>query len=270
LPLQQLEPVDLALGLSVAPGQGQGSTDRGAILLQTGGERLDGADAASTSLGQPGIEVRQGRNRVFRLPGATAANQGGEPPRQGSDEGSLLVLLDPGVNQRGPGTQEYHAFTMRYGADQRRSSLLMHTERDRRRPARHLAEAQLLPGKTLDSFDLSVAPMVSKAHVLAICAGDSWIDKGANLIPIGGPGGGRTHLASAIGLALVENGWRALFTRTSDLVQRPQVASRELALEAAINRLDRFDLPILDDLACVSKDQAETSVLFELIKERHS
>ena len=84
--------------------------------------------------------------------------------------------------------------------------------------------------------------MVSKAHVLAICAGDSWIDKGANLLLIGGPGGGKTHLTSAIGLALVENGWRVLFARTSDLVQRLQVARRELALEAAINRLARFHL----------------------------
>jgi DNA replication protein DnaC len=110
-------------------------------------------------------------------------------------------------------------------------------ERHRRRLARHLAEAQLLPGKTLDSFDFDVVPMISKAHVLAICAGDSWIGQGANLLLIGGPGGGKTHLASAIGLALVENGWRVLFARTSDLVQRLQVARRELALEAAINRL---------------------------------
>jgi hypothetical protein len=53
----------------------------------------------------------------------------------------------------------------------------------RRRLARHLAEAQLLPGKTLDSFDFDVVPMISKAHVLAICAGDSWISQGANLLP---------------------------------------------------------------------------------------
>ncbi len=142
-------------------------------------------------------------------------------------------------------------------------------ERDRRRLARHLAEAQLLPGKTLDSFDFDVVPMISKAHVLAICAGDSWIEKGANVLLIGGPGGGKTHLASAIGLALVENGLRVLFARTSDLVQRLQVARRELSLEAAINRLDRFHLLILDDLAYVSKDQAETSVLFELISARY-
>jgi hypothetical protein len=43
-------------------------------------------------------------------------------------------------------------------------------ERDRRRLARHLAEAQLLPGKTLDSFDFDVVPMISKARVMAICA----------------------------------------------------------------------------------------------------
>src|SRR5450432_544350 len=67
-------------------------------------------------------------------------------------------------------------------------------ERDRRRIERHLVEARLLPGKTLDSFEFEAVPMISKAHVMAICAGDSWIDKGANLILIGGPGGGRPIL----------------------------------------------------------------------------
>ncbi|MBL7309659.1 ATP-binding protein, partial [Escherichia coli] len=77
------------------------------------------------------------------------------------------------------------------------------------------------------------------------------------------------HLAAAIGLALVEAGFKVLFTRTTDLVQKLQVARRDLGLEAAIGRLDRFDLLILDDLAYVTKDQAETSVLFELISARY-
>jgi DNA replication protein DnaC len=142
-------------------------------------------------------------------------------------------------------------------------------ERGRRRIERHLADARLPPGKTLDIFDFEAVPMISKAQVMAITAGDSWLSKGANLLMFGPPGGGKSHLAAAIGLALVENGWRVLFTRTTDLVQKLQVARRELALEAAINRLDRFDLLILDDLAYVSKDQAETSVLFELISARY-
>jgi DNA replication protein DnaC len=142
-------------------------------------------------------------------------------------------------------------------------------QRDRRRIERHLADARLLPGKTLDTFDFNATPMLSKAHVMALCADDSWIDQGANLILLGGPGGGKSHLASAIGMALIENGRRVLFARTSDLVQKLQGARRELALEAAIARLDRFHLLILDDLAYVSKDQAETSVLFELISSRY-
>jgi DNA replication protein DnaC len=142
-------------------------------------------------------------------------------------------------------------------------------ERDRRRIERHLSEARLPPGKTIDSFDFDAVPMVSKAQVMAMCAGDTWLDKGANLIMFGPPGGGKSHLAAAIGLALVEHGWRVMFTRTSELVQKLQVARRELALENAINRLDRYHLLILDDLAYVAKDQAETSVLFELISSRY-
>jgi DNA replication protein DnaC len=111
-------------------------------------------------------------------------------------------------------------------------------ERDRRRIERHLAAARLLPGKTLDTFDFDAVPMVSKAQVMAVAAGDAWLATGANLLLFGPPGGGKSHLASAIGLALVENGWTVLFTRTTDLVQKLQVARRELALEAALNRLD--------------------------------
>ena len=52
-------------------------------------------------------------------------------------------------------------------------------------------------------------------------------------------------------------------------MQKLQLARRDLALEADIGKLDRFDLLILDDLAYVTKDQAETSVLFELISARY-
>lgn len=142
-------------------------------------------------------------------------------------------------------------------------------ERANRRIERHLAEAHLPPGKTLDSFAFEAVPMISKAQVMAMAAGDSWLAKGANVLMFGPPGGGKSHLAAAIGLALIENGWRVLFARTTDLVQKLQVARRELQLESAIAKLDKFDLLILDDLAYVTKDQAETSVLFELISARY-
>lgn len=142
-------------------------------------------------------------------------------------------------------------------------------ERARRRIARHLDEARLPPGKTLDTFDFTAVPMVSKAQIMALAAGDSWLENGANLIVFGPPGGGKSHLSAALGLALVENGWRVLFTRTTDLVQKLQTARRDLQLESAIAKLDKYHLLILDDIAYVTKDQAETSVLFELIGARY-
>jgi DNA replication protein DnaC len=142
-------------------------------------------------------------------------------------------------------------------------------ERGRRRIERHLAEARLPIGKTLSSFDFAAVPTVSKAQIMALTAGDSWLQKGANILLFGPSGVGKSHLAVAIGRALVENGWRALFTRTTDLVQRLQIARRDLLLESAIAKLDKYDLLILDDIAYVSKDQAETSVLFELIAARY-
>ena len=134
-----------------------------------------------------------------------------QAPNRSIDAARLTLILNdlrlPAIKQDWPAFAE-RADKESWPAARLLAALAEHeiAERDRRRLARHLVEAQLLPGKTLDSFDFDAVPMISKAHVLAICAGDSWIEKGANLLLIGGPGGGKTHLASAIGLALVENG----------------------------------------------------------------
>ncbi len=160
------------------------------------------------------------------------------------------------------------------------AALAEHEMAERSRCRSHLAEARLPPGKTLDTFDFEAVPVVSKVQVMALAAvglqptgltrGDAWLNQAANLLVFGPPGGGKSHLAAALGFALVENGWRVLFTRTTDLVQRLQIARRERALEAAIAKLDKYPLLILDDLAYVTKDQAETSVLFKLISARYA
>jgi DNA replication protein DnaC len=143
-------------------------------------------------------------------------------------------------------------------------------ERANRRIQRHLGEARLPPGKTtLGAFDSEAVPMLSEAQAMALAAGDSWLEKGADPLAFGPPpGAGESHLAAALGLALVENGWRVLSTRTTELVQRLQTARRDLRLEAAIAKLDKCHLLILDDIAYVTKDQAETSAIFEPIAAR--
>ena len=131
-------------------------------------------------------------------------------------------------------------------------------ERARRRIERHLDEARLPPGKTFDSFDFDACRWSAKRRSWH-CRWRQLAGKGANLLLFGPPGGGKSHLGAALGLALLENGWRVLFTRTSDLVQRlqtrpPRPPARGSASPGSIT----IDLLILDDLAYVSKDQAET------------
>jgi DNA replication protein DnaC len=142
-------------------------------------------------------------------------------------------------------------------------------EREQRRLARHRLESNLASDKTLANFEFEQVPTLSKAHVNALAEGDAWIEKGANLLLFGPPGAGKSHLVTGIGHALIDRGWRVLFTRTGDLVQRLQAARRDLRLPAELAKLDRFDLLVLDDLSYVKRDQAETSVLFELIAERY-
>lgn len=150
-------------------------------------------------------------------------------------------------------------------------ALLEHelAERARRRIERHRAESHLDPTKTLTTFDFGSVPMLSKAHVTALATGDSWLDQGATILIFGPPGVGKSHLGTGIGHALIEAGYRVLFMRTSEMVQRLQAARQGLQLPATLAKLDRFDLLILDDISYVRKDQAETSVLFELIAERY-
>jgi len=151
------------------------------------------------------------------------------------------------------------------------ATLLEHetAERAQRRTARHLLEARLPTGKTLESFDFTAVTSISKARVIALAEGDSWLAQGTNILLFGPPGTGKSHLAAALGHAMIDAGYRVLFTRTTDLVQQLQAARQDLKLAAAIEKLDKYHLLILDDLSYVQKSQAETSVIFELISARY-
>src|SRR4051812_50196090 len=70
-------------------------------------------------------------------------------------------------------------------------------ERDRRRIERHLAEARLPPGKTLDSFDFEAVPMLSKAQVMAGGGGGARPRAGAQPLPFRPPRGGEKHPSAA-------------------------------------------------------------------------
>ena len=142
-------------------------------------------------------------------------------------------------------------------------------ERHRRRLSRRMTESKLPKAKTLERYDFSLIKGVSKAEILGLSSGEFWIKEGMNTLIFGSSGVGKTHLAAAIGEKLIENGFRVLFSRTTDLVQKLQSAKKSLTLPSALEKLDKYDCLILDDFGYVQRDELETSVLFELICERY-
>lgn len=150
-------------------------------------------------------------------------------------------------------------------------ALLEHeaAERDQRRTAARRRASRLPTDKTLSSFKADIIPGLKPAHLDALASGDGWIEAGGNLLVFGPSGVGKTHLAAAVGHGLIDRGYTVFFSRTTDLVQHLQAARRDLELPAALAKLDRFQCLILDDLGYARKDQAETSVLFELISQAY-
>ena len=110
--------------------------------------------------------------------------------------------------------------------------------------------------------------MISKAQVMALCAGDSWLEKAANLLMFGPPGGGKSHLAAASAWLWWRTAGgccspaRRIWCRSSRAPGGPAAG----AGDCQTRQIPPADP---DDLAYVTKDQAETSVLFELISARY-
>ena len=143
------------------------------------------------------------------------------------------------------------------------------TSRQQKKIERHVKESALPSGKTLDAFDFEVSKSVNAAQIAALANTLDWVQHARNLMIFGPSGVGKTHIASAIGHRLIEKGARVFFTPATTLVQKLQQARRDYKLNEYLNKLARFHVLILDDIGYVKKDEAETSVLFELIAQRY-
>lgn len=140
--------------------------------------------------------------------------------------------------------------------------------RNQRRINRQIKESKLPPGKTLANFKFEDSN-VNPAQINALADNPDWVKQANNLILFGPSGVGKTHLAAAIAYRLIEHGVKALYMSSATLVQMLQHAHQAYRLPAEITKLARFPLLVLDDIGYVKKDDAETSVLFELIAERY-
>lgn len=134
---------------------------------------------------------------------------------------------------------------------------------------RLLRESKLPVGKQLAQYDFSEITGVTAQQIKQKTAQLDWLKQGHNVLLFGASGLGKTHLAAAIGYALLEQAVRVKFMSSTSLVQMLQKAKEELALEFELKKLDKYELLILDDIGYVKKTNSESQVLFELIAHRY-
>lgn len=141
-------------------------------------------------------------------------------------------------------------------------------QRSKSRVQRNLKASGLPPLKTLATLNLDRYSPQMQARIRELGTG-VFTEQAVNVLAFGLPGRGKTHVLAAIGHQLIRQGHRVLFTPTYELVQRLLVAKRDLQLERALKKLDRFDAVVLDDIGYVQQDRAEMEVLFTFLAQRY-
>jgi len=140
--------------------------------------------------------------------------------------------------------------------------------RQQRRVQRLLTSSKLPPSKTFELLDRTRLPAALRKQIDRLATGEFLADA-TNVLCFGLPGTGKSHVAAAIGHALVQQGHSVLFTPTFQLVQQLLAAKRDLELPRALRKLDNFELIVLDDIGYVQQSAEEIEVLFTLLAERY-
>jgi len=130
-----------------------------------------------------------------------------------------------------------------------------------------LSQARFPASKTLDSFDFRALPQLPKAEVLALAEG-SFIPQRENVICLGQPGTGKTHVAIGIGIGAIQAGYRVRFIPAVILAQELLQAQQEYRLPRYLKSWQKIDLVILDELGYLGLGPGGP-LLFQFCAERY-
>ncbi len=138
------------------------------------------------------------------------------------------------------------------------------TERTRNRIARHLKQARLPADKPLEAFDFRHQTTITRRQVNALLD-FGFIDERQNVVFIGPPGVGKTHLAISIALKAIDAGYKVLFRTALELVEDLELAEMKGELKKRLSQLGKYDVLIIDELGYLPMTRQARYNLFQLI-----
>ena len=136
-------------------------------------------------------------------------------------------------------------------------------EREQRAAERRIRAAKFPVLKTLESFDFKAQASINEAVVRELMRGE-YIDRKENVLLIGNPGTGKSHLATALGHAACAQGRKVRFYSATSLVTQLLEQREERGLQRLQRQLERHHLLILDELGYVPFSKTGAELLFDV------